>query len=156
MTNTDLYRWLADAVLVLHFSFVVFVVGGLVLIWVGRWRQWAWVRGFEFRAAHLLAMGVVLAEALGGVICPLTDWEDRLRTMAGGEAQLTGSFIQRWIHRVMFYEVSETCLTIFYAAFFALILASFWFVRPCWPWANPRRSALPDHQGDRASREHDA
>ena len=31
------YRLAADAVLVLHFGFVLFVIGGVVLIWVGRW-----------------------------------------------------------------------------------------------------------------------
>jgi hypothetical protein len=155
MTKADFYRWLADAVLVLHFSFVVFVVGGLVLTWIGFWRRWAWVRGFGFRAAHLLAMGIVLSEAIGGVICPLTDWEDRLRALAGSPTQSAGSFIHRWVHRVIFYEVNEGCLAIAYGVFFALIVATVWLVKPRWPWAKPPRP-LPEQQGDRPTAEHDA
>jgi len=44
---------LADIVLVVHFAFVLFVVGGLVLIWIGVVLRWAWVRNFWFRVAHL-------------------------------------------------------------------------------------------------------
>jgi hypothetical protein len=132
MSKSDLYRWLADAVLAMHFGFVAFVIGGLVLIWVGFVLRWSWVRGFWFRVAHLLAMAVVLAESVGGVICPLTAWEDGLRSMAGGGAEPVGSFIQRWIHRVLFYDVNETTLAVVYAGFFALIVASLWLVKPRW------------------------
>jgi len=47
---------LADVVLVVHFAFVLFVVGGLALIWIGGAAGWQWVRGFWFRAAHLAAI----------------------------------------------------------------------------------------------------
>ena len=62
----------ADAVLVLHFLFIVFVVGGLVLVVVGNLRSWRWVNTWWFRLAHLAAIGVVVAEAWLGVMCPLT------------------------------------------------------------------------------------
>ncbi len=95
----QLYLRLADVVLVVHAAFVAFVVVGLVLIWVGRFRGWAFVRNFWFRAAHLVAIGVVAAESLTGFVCPLTMWEDRLRLLAGGEQRYAGSFIQHWLHQ---------------------------------------------------------
>ena len=98
------YLVLADTVLVLHFSFVAFVILGLVLIWMGRWRRWPWVRNFWFRMSHLLAIGVVAAESLVGFICPLTTWEDRLRLLAGGDQRYEGSFVQHWLHRLMFFD----------------------------------------------------
>ncbi|MDO9008959.1 MAG: DUF2784 family protein, partial [Thiobacillus sp.] len=49
------YQLLADAVLFVHLAFVVFVVGGLVFIVVGNWRDWRWVRSLWFRLAHLAA-----------------------------------------------------------------------------------------------------
>jgi hypothetical protein len=135
MTKLDFYRWLADLVLMVHFGFVLFVVAGLVLIWVGWGLGWSFVRCFYFRAAHLLAMGIVLAEALGGMTCPLTTWEAQLRWRAGEGQRYAGSFVQHWVHRVMFFEAGESTFTIIYLIFFALILASLWVVKPNWPWA---------------------
>ena len=41
-----MYQFLADAVLVLHFGVVLFVVGALVLILAGNARHWRWVNDF--------------------------------------------------------------------------------------------------------------
>ncbi len=121
---------LADLVLVVHAAFVAFVIAGLLLIWIGGWRRWTWVRRFWFRAAHLAAIGVVAAESLAGCVCPLTTWEDRLRLLAGGEQRYQGSFIQHWLHRVMFFELDENVFTIFYLAFFLAVALSLWLVPP--------------------------
>ncbi len=67
--------WIADAVLVVHFAFVAFVIGGLALIWIGKTLRWGWVRNFWFRIAHLGAIAFVALEAVIGVACPLTVWE---------------------------------------------------------------------------------
>ena len=127
------YRWLADLILVLHFGFVSFVVLGFVLIWVGRLAGWHFVRNIYFRLLHQLAMGIVAAESLLDYVCPLTDWESRLRQLAGDGGAPSGSFIQHWLHRIMFYEVSEDLLTKLYAAFFGLVLLSLWLVKPAFP-----------------------
>ena len=124
---------LADVVLVIHVAFVGFVVVGLVLIWIGWFRGWAFVRNFWFRAAHLAAIGMVAAESLSGCVCPLTTWENRLRLLAGGEQRYAGSFIQHWLHRLIFFEVDERVFTIAYLAFFVAVVLSFWLVRPRWP-----------------------
>ena len=59
----DLYRALADMVLILHVAFVAFVVGGLLLILTGGFRGWGWVRNPWFRAAHLAGIAVVVLQA---------------------------------------------------------------------------------------------
>src|SRR5436190_2400243 len=99
---SSFYGLLADLVLVVHFAFVLFVLLGLFAIWMGRFLRWSWVRNFWFRLAHLLAIGIVVAESVGGVVCPLTTWEDKLRRLAGGGEIYAGSFMQHWIHRLMF------------------------------------------------------
>ena len=71
--------WLADFVLIVHFMFVLFVVGGLVLIWIGAACAWQYVRNYWFRLAHLAAICFVAVESLLGMVCPLTAWEDALR-----------------------------------------------------------------------------
>jgi len=124
------YARLADAILVLHFAFVLFVVVGLVIVWIGYLASWQFVRNPWFRGAHLLAMAIVVAESLFGVLCPLTDWEAALRLKAGEDPAYTGSFIQHWVHRVMFFEISERVFTVIYVAFLALILLSLAIVRP--------------------------
>ena len=69
----------ADLILIVHFAFVLFVIGGLALIWIGYAAGWPAVRNFRFRVLHLAAMVFVAGEALLGVMCPLTSLEDVLR-----------------------------------------------------------------------------
>ena len=90
---TSIYGPLADLVLVTHFSFVLFVVGGFLLIVVGGCLGWVWVRNSWFRVLHLLGMLVVAAQSWFGMICPLTTLEMWLRRQAGSSAY-EGSFIQ--------------------------------------------------------------
>jgi len=116
---------LADLVLVVHFMFVLFVVGGLAAVWIGAAAGWRWVRNFVFRAAHLAAIAFVAAESLAGVWCPLTVWEDALR---GRHEEK--SFIARWIHRVMFYELPEWLFSALYVIFTAMVVATWWLIRP--------------------------
>jgi hypothetical protein len=85
------YRLLADAVVLLHFAFVAFVVcGGLLVLW----RRWiAWVH------VPAAAWGVFIE--FSGRICPLTPLEDRLRVMAG-DAVAPGDFIERYLMPVLY------------------------------------------------------
>lgn len=87
------WQWLADAVLLLHFGVVLFVVGGLLLVLVGNRLHWPWVNGLGFRVAHLAAIAVVVMQAWLGQACPLTTLESWLRTQAGSPSY-EGSFIE--------------------------------------------------------------
>lgn len=130
------YLVLADLTLIVHVAFVAFVVIGLILIWIGRFCGWAFVRNFWFRIAHLAAIGVVAAESLAGFVCPLTTWENRLRLLAGGEERYQGSFVQHWLHRAMFFDLSESVFTVIYVVFFTVVALSLWFVPPHRPRRN--------------------
>ncbi|HSN38862.1 MAG TPA: DUF2784 domain-containing protein [Burkholderiales bacterium] len=121
-----MHTLLADLILLVHFAFVLFVVGGLALIWAGAGLGWRWVRNLRFRVAHLAAILFVAGEALAGIWCPLTVWEDRLR----GGARVETSFIARWIHRILFYSLPEWMLTAVYVVFALVVIATFWLVRP--------------------------
>jgi len=117
--------WLADLILIIHFAFVLFVVGGLLMIWVGAAAGWRWVRDFRFRIAHFAAIGFVAAEALFGMVCPLTIWEDALRG-----THIETSFVARWLHRVLFYSFPEWMFTIAYVLFALAVAATLWLVPP--------------------------
>ncbi len=120
---------LADFILITHFVFVLFVTGGLLLIWIGAAAGWRWVRNFWFRVAHLAAICLVALEALFGIMCPLTVWEDALR---GSHAET--SFMARWIHRVLFYSFPEWVFTAAYVLFAMAVALTLWLVSP-----RPRR-----------------
>jgi MFS family permease len=117
---------LADVVLVVHAAIVLFIVGGLVAIWIGALFGWRWVRSRAFRAAHLAAIGVVALLALLGVACPLTVLEDWLRHDAGA----TQGFVQRWVGRVLYYEWPAWVFTLAYVVFAALVGLTWRLVRP--------------------------
>ena len=127
------YRLLADLVVLLHFAFVALVVGGMAAILAGIALRWRWVRNFWFRIVHFLMIAVVVAESLCDVLCPLTGWENRLLELAG-ETHDSRSFIGRWIHRLLFVDVSTTTLTICYCVFGLAVLAALIFAPPRWPW----------------------
>lgn len=115
----------ADALLVLHFAIAAFVIGGLILVWVGAAAGWAWVRNPWFRYAHLGAIVFVAAEALLGYACPLTIWEDLLRGGVRPE-----SFIGRWVYRLLYYRAPEWVFTTAYAAWAAATVITLVFLPP--------------------------
>ena len=124
--------WLADAVLVVHVLFVLFVVGGFVLILAGAGR-WSWIRNRTFRMLHVAAIVFVAVEALLGVTCPLTRWEDMLRATGREER----SFIGRWLAWLLYYDLPEWVFAIAYAAFALAVIG-------CWHAIPPRaRSTRP-------------
>ena len=123
------YLFAADVILLLHFAFVGFVVLGLAFIWLGYAAGWRSARNATFRVCHLLAMGFVLCESLAGVIRPLTEWENALR-VKGGAQPYDASFMQEWIGRIMFYDLSEGTFVLIYAVVFALILVALRVVPP--------------------------
>jgi hypothetical protein len=115
----------ADAVLLIHFAFVLFVTGGLAVIWAGAAFGWPWVRNLTFRALHLAAICFVAAEALAGMVCPLTLWEDALR---GRDSEV--GFVARWVRRVLFYDFPEWVFTVVYVVFAAIVALTLWLVPP--------------------------
>lgn len=84
-------RVAADAIVLLHLAFILWVgLGGLL---IGRW---PWLVGWHLPA---VAWGVFI-EITGGV-CPLTHWENALR-QAAGEAGYTEGFIDHSVLPVIY------------------------------------------------------
>lgn len=129
MESQALHSLVADVILVTHVLFVAFVVLGLILIFVGKFLSWQWVRNPWFRVTHLLGMGVVVLQAWFGVICPLTIWEMDLRSKAG-ETIYEGSFITHWLNELLYYQAPSWVFVVCYTVFGGLVLASWFLVRP--------------------------
>jgi hypothetical protein len=124
-----LYSLAADAILVTHVLFALFVVIGLALIFAGKIASWQWVRNSLFRIAHLLGISIVVIQSWLGIICPLTIWEMNLRSKAG-ETIYNGSFISHWLNQLLFFQAPAWIFIACYTVFGCLVLLSWIWVRP--------------------------
>lgn len=116
---------LADVVLIIHFAFVIFVLFGAVVIWIGIAFGWDAVRNRMCRIIHLASIGFVALESLFGLACPLTILEDDLRG-----TQSASGFVARWLHRWMFYAAPDWIFTVTYVGFAALVVLTYWRFPP--------------------------
>ena len=129
MEDGVLYLIAADVIFFTHTLFVGFIVFGLVFIFVGKLRSWAWVRNPWFRYAHLVAIGVVVLYSWLGAICPFTTWEMALREKAG-EAVYSGAFVAHWLESILYYRAPEWFFVVCYTVFGLLVAAAWYWVRP--------------------------
>ncbi len=86
------YRVLTEAVVGVHFLFLIFVIAGAALVW-----RWRWLA-----LPHLLAVAwAVYVEAAPGIICPLTPLENHFASLAGA-AGYTGSFVEHYLVPIIY------------------------------------------------------
>jgi len=88
-----LYRLSAEAVLLLHFAFIAFVLFGAAFA-----LRWRWVTAVHLPAA---AWGCLIE--LTGWICPLTYAENYLLAQAGQSGYSEG-FIEHYLLRIIYPE----------------------------------------------------
>jgi hypothetical protein len=120
---------LADAVFWLHVMVVLFNVFGLVVVPIGAWRGWEFVRVFWFRALHLAMLAVVAIQAVYGRACFLTVWQSDLLQQAG-QAESNAPLIQRWVTRLILWPVPLWVFVVLYLAILAYALALWWLIPP--------------------------
>lgn len=118
------YRLLADAVLLIHLGFILFVVlGGLLL---HRFPRLVWL--------HLPAVLWGAYAELSGTICPLTPLENRLREL-GGQAGYPGGFVEHYLWPLIY----PAALTREMQVGIGLVVVSINLVAYVW-WLRRRRS----------------
>ena len=86
-----LYGFLADVVMLAHLAFVLFVIGGGLLVL--KWPRIAWL--------HLPAAAWGAMIEFAGWICPLTPLENRL-LMQSGESGYEGDFIAHYLPAALY------------------------------------------------------
>jgi uncharacterized protein DUF2784 len=84
-------RVAADAVVLLHFAFILFVLFGAAFVL--RWNRMAWL--------HLPAVVWGACVEFFGWICPLTPIEQQLRELAG-QQQYSEGFVEHYVVPVMY------------------------------------------------------
>lgn len=88
-----MYHLLADAVIIIHFLFILFVVGGGLLVII--WPRVAFL--------HLPASIWGAAVEMFGWVCPLTPMENRFRCLAG-ENSYSGDFVLQYLMPAIYPE----------------------------------------------------
>lgn len=88
------YRQGADALLVLHFLWIFFLILGLPL---GLYFRLAWLR-----TLHAAGLILALALQLAGLLCPLTIWEESLRLREDPGFSYRGSFIITQMEKLVY------------------------------------------------------
>lgn len=86
-----LYRLLADLVMLVHLTFVLFVIGGGLLVL--KWPRIAWLHAPA-------AMWGAMIEFMGW-ICPLTPLENRL-LLQSGQSGYEGDFIAHYLLPILY------------------------------------------------------
>ncbi|OBY92368.1 hypothetical protein A6723_029055 [Pseudomonas sp. AU11447] len=104
-----LYRLAADAVVLLHLGFILFVLlGGLLVL---RWPRLAWL--------HIPAAAWGMAVEFLHLYCPLTPLENHFRALAGDQGY-SGGFIEHYLIPLIYpaglTEVTQVVLGLIVAA----------------------------------------
>src|SRR5262245_23162242 len=126
------YRVLADVISAIHLGLMLYVIVGQLVILLGIVFRWHWIRNPRFRWTHLAAILTVAAEAVLGIDCPLTNWEDALRVLGHGAGDQR-SFTARLVHALLFPNlpaVDYEFLTYCYYGFALLVLVTFVLAPP--------------------------
>jgi glycopeptide antibiotics resistance protein len=100
---------LADLVLGAHFAIAAFLVLGMVLIPLGAYWHWTWVRSRHLRQIHMGLMVLIAIEALFHITCPLTTLEAYLRKSTAPE-----SFWADQLGKILYWDLPLEFFTILY------------------------------------------
>ena len=127
------YRFLADAVVVLHLGFVVFVMLGALLAL--RWPKLVWV--------HLPAAFWGAWIEFSGRICPLTPLENRLRSLGGGATYEQG-FVEQYLLPVLYPPGLTTDVQLLLGTLVVLVNAALYGLL----WRRRHRRQHPEGPGE--------
>ncbi|HXZ01371.1 MAG TPA: DUF2784 domain-containing protein [Stellaceae bacterium] len=130
--TSDRYAVLADAVLAVHVAVILFNLFGLVVIPLGGWRGWRFVRVFWWRALHAAILALVALQAVLQQVCFLTLWQGALLRRAG-EAAADAPLIARVVNRLIFWPLPLWAFAVLYVAVCLYVLALWRLVPPRLP-----------------------
>ena len=118
------YKIFADAIIVVHFLFILFMLLGFLLT---AYALVFWQKFFDwwlFRSLHLLGIFYVSSLSILGKYCPLTILENELRLRHEVSSVYSGSFIVHYLERLIYPDVNPLVIqipTIFIAVFTVVV-----------------------------------
>jgi len=114
------YKIFADAVIVVHFLFILFMLLGFLLtIYAVLFRE-KFFDWWLFRSLHLLGIFYVASLSILGKYCPLTILENELRLKYEVFSVYSGSFIVHYLEKLVYPDVNPLVIqipTVFLAIF---------------------------------------
>ena len=93
------YSYAADAVVVIHFLWILFLAGGFLIGRRARWVKWL----------HLSALGYSVLLQIFSWVCPLTYLEVWLRSRSGSGIY-SESFIVHYLEKVIYLEAPPSLI----------------------------------------------
>ncbi len=127
---------LSDLLVLVHLAYAGFVVAGFILILLGAWRSWKWIRQPLFRWIHLGCIGLVAVEVIVGVVCPLTLLENWL-LVGGGGSGYDRSFIGNLVYNLLYYDLPAWVFGIAYVTLAVLTAITMILIPPHLKRTNP-------------------
>ena len=115
---------LVDIILILHFLVVIFITVGFLLVAIGYYYDWSWIKNFKLRLFHFGLMFIVTFETLVGITCPLTSIENYLRGINNSK-----SFISFWIEKIIYWDFPTSFFMFLYFVFLGWTLLM-WKIYP--------------------------
>ena len=109
------HRLAADAMMVAHLLYILFVVVGGLLAFRARWVLWL----------HVPAVAWAVYVQYAGRVCPLTAWENAFRSLAGG-AGYPGGFVEHYIAPVIYPPAMPMAMHLILGTLVVLINGAFY------------------------------
>ena len=120
---------LASAVLLVHLGVILFNLLGLIVIPIGAWLRWRFVRIAWWRLLHVGTWTVVAIQAILGRACFLTVWEADLLRGAGLSAATT-PLVQRWVSALIYWPLPLWVFAVVYVSMCLCVAVLWWLVPP--------------------------
>ena len=119
-----MYHFLADFILILHFSIVIFITSLFFFIPIGYKLNWPNVKNKNLRRIHLALMTFITIETILGIACPLTYLENYLLNRYETEF-----FLSFWLKKIIYWNFPSSFFIFLYLVCFGWTIAM-WILFP--------------------------
>lgn len=114
------YKIFADAIIMVHFLYILFMLLGFLLTGYALFFREKFFDWWLFRSLHLLGIFYVVSLSILGKYCPLTILENELRLKHEAYSVYSGSFIIHYLEKLVYPDVNPLVIqipTVFLAIF---------------------------------------
>lgn len=123
------YKIFADAIIVVHFLYILFMLLGFLLTGYALFFREKFFDRWLFRSLHLLGIFYVVSLNILGKYCPLTILENELRLKYEAYSVYSGSFIIHYLERLVYPDVNPLVIQI-PTVFLAIFTIVVFIIRP--------------------------
>tara|TARA_B100000989_G_scaffold288139_1_gene258544 strand:- start:576 stop:947 length:372 start_codon:yes stop_codon:yes gene_type:complete len=115
----------SEIILLLHLLIFLFITLSFILIPIGYFQKWEWVKNKYYRSIHLILMGIISIETILGFMCPLTILENYFRDDIKVDNKLT-----EIAHQILYWDLPNYQFIILYILSFSYLIFLWFFFKP--------------------------